>query len=210
VNRIAFVGKMHAGKTTSASFLVKRGYEKLSFATPVKKITEKMLNTFAQEVFGPDHPYVEVNDDTKNDPAIRGLAQFVGTQLGRQWTGNENLWCDIAEAKIIPYDPHRLWVVDDCRFWNEHAMLKRNGFIIIRVTRPESDRMESIMRELERKTPTDSVDTRREKLFNILAHESEQLADDFDVDYEFDARNPKGIEEHIGVLVGELEHASIR
>src|SRR5215211_3043404 len=161
MNRIAIVGQMHAGKTTCANSLRKRGFDRYSFAQPLKDITGKMLTVFERRVMNPNAEPIQMTDDLKGHPAIRKLLQIVGDDIGRQWTGNPNTWVELLEQKLEKASAHELLVIDDCRYWNEYDMLKSQGFVFIRVNRDEIERITSITSELERTMPHLTVDDRR-------------------------------------------------
>src|SRR5690606_36949048 len=88
--KVAFIGKMGSGKSTAAQYLVDRyGFVRLAFADPVKIVTTQMLNQFQAylHVYGistvdPYRPWTLADlDARKNDPIIRKMIQFVGTEL---------------------------------------------------------------------------------------------------------------------------------
>lgn len=201
---------MHAGKTSLANTLVPRGFERLSFAQPVKDISAKMLTVFAREIISPNYPDITIDDKLKGHPAIRKLCQIVGTELGREWTNNPNTWVDRMAARLENSSIHEQFVVDDCRFMNEYKMLLNNGFVFVRVNRNEVDRLESIIGELERTMPNVSVDDRRGKLMEILSHPSEELAEQFEVHFEFLGKSVAHIENFAKGLIGEQHLALVQ
>ena len=174
--KIAFIGKMMSGKTTSAIHLSKNhGFTRLAFADPIKVASAVMLNTFSMFVSDvvdkrilPIWDYDRIQE-YKTDPAVRKLLQLVGTELGRQLIGYENLWVDMLmkEVEYLESSGTRDIVIDDCRFPNEAEALRESGFTLIRVTRPDDER-EALVRE---KYP----DTFEE----ILSHPSETSLDVF-------------------------------
>src|SRR6478752_1282773 len=145
--RIAFIGLMHSGKSTAAQhFVDKYGAWRPSFADPVKDIAVNTLNNVIQYLPKND---VRVNramlNEIKNNPHVRNLLQFIGTELGREWTGNPNIWIDTLLRRIDDEEDYaarehnaQLIVVnDDCRFQNEAQALRENGFVLVRVHRDE-------------------------------------------------------------------------
>lgn len=209
MNRVAFVGQMHAGKTTAAKELMSRGYERVSFAGPVKDVAGKMLTVFVQTI-DPHHKEIVVDDKLKGHPIIRKFLQFVGTELGREWTENPDTWVELARRELEPYNPLLNTVIDDCRYWNEYDMLRKQGFVFVRILRNEDDRIASIMGELERTMPTATVDERRDALYDILSHESERYAQEFPVEYEFTGRSVEHIQKYVQAFVGEIAFAAVR
>jgi hypothetical protein len=113
---IAFIGKTGAGKTTAAQIMVERfGYERLSFAAPLKVMLgtttdRKRLQEFGTEVVRAYEPDAWVN-------------LFLAEVERREAGGTSELG-------------HPRFVVDDCRFPNEAQALAARGFHIIRIAAP--------------------------------------------------------------------------
>lgn len=115
---IGITGKAGSGKTSAAEVLVKKGYCKLSFATPVKQIAKS---------FG---------WDGKKDERGRRLLQRIGTEVGRDY--NPQIWVQMMAQRIKDIeDCNKLYmaetcvVIDDVRFSNEAEFVKyMDGFII--------------------------------------------------------------------------------
>jgi dephospho-CoA kinase len=167
-NKIAFIGKMMSGKTTASKFLVEsREFGRLAFAYPVKEFSVRTLNSLAH-MFGREQNWtMETLEQRKSEPQVRKLLQLVGTELGRELVGYENVWVDLLIDKVEYMD--RV-VVDDCRFPNEAEALKEAGFTIVRVIRPEQDRLEAV-----RQAYPDSWE-------DIIRHPSETSLDHFEAD----------------------------
>jgi hypothetical protein len=113
-------------------------------------------------------------EQKKGHPAVRKLLQLVGTELGRELIGYENVWVDKLIQRALHIENA---VVDDCRFPNEAEALRRHGFTIIRVERPVADRMEMM------------VENYPETYQEILLHPSELGLDSFEADVIFYAEN---------------------
>lgn len=183
--RIAVVGKMHSGKTTLANMLVDNDYERIAFADPVKRISAEMLTHLAQGTesvtrWQPNYHYYYDYDDMnvlKADPAIRKLLQLVGTELGRQWLGPEDLWIQMFKNDIKGISESEPIVNDDCRFVNEGAALREMGFTIIKLVRDETERIDSIRRALKSKMVHSSDHEIDVALVEILSHGSETEVD---------------------------------
>lgn len=203
MQRIAIVGKMHAGKTSTAKLFMDAdpNFARLSFAQPLKDVAGKMLTIFMRDVCGRNEPII-IDDKMKGDPIIRQFLQFIGAELGRVWSGNPDVWVDKAKETIERY-PSQMYVVDDCRYWNEYRMLKDKEFTFIRVSRDETDRIASIMGELERTMRDSSFIERRDTLQKILAHSSEQHAVDFPVDYTVSADSISELKTKLIQTLGE-------
>lgn len=110
--RVAFTGPAGAGKTTQAQMLrAKYKGDVLSFATPLKKVT--------RDLFG---------EQMEDSTFARQANQQVGV-LCRNLAG-PGFWVEKLVAKV---SPNRNCFVDDMRFMNEYHILKRLGFIIVRL-----------------------------------------------------------------------------
>jgi adenylate kinase family enzyme len=153
---IAFIGKAGAGKSTVADILVERfGYEKLSFAAPLK-----------------------AGCATQTD---RSLLQRVGAGVRELY---EDFWVNLflAEvARVTTFDsevdhPLKAYnqakiVVDDCRYPNEVQALKAHGFVIVRIASLQQTRIDRLKQN--GKLQDDDQ----------LNHESETALDEFHADY---------------------------
>lgn len=138
--RFAFVGNKGHGKTTAAKYLVENyGFTRMSFADPVKDISVNMLNEMVAYLDGIDgfsHGRVnrELLESMKYSLPIRKLLQLVGTELGREYFGDKDIWVDAMQANLDSASGNI--VIDDCRFLNEAKMLTDNDFTICRIVRP--------------------------------------------------------------------------
>lgn len=106
MHRICFIGKMACGKTFASNILQTfyPNIEKLSFASPVKKIAV-------------EHFQMATKD--------RKLLQIIGT-TGRAI--DENVWVNKLLDKMRE---GKSYVIDDARFINECNHLRKKGFTII-------------------------------------------------------------------------------
>ena len=106
--KIAILGKMGSGKSTSANYLKEKyNFEIHSFGYPVKK--------FAKEIF---------NDHSKNRKLIQDFAQKIKEI-------DPDVW---IKYLINNVDLKKNIVIDDLRFPNEYSVLKKNGFKIIKLS----------------------------------------------------------------------------
>lgn len=122
-----FVGKAGVGKSYNAKFVIEKyGYQVAKFAYPVYMIAEKYFNM--------------KNKDRK-------LLQVIGTDAGRDQINSE-IWVKRFEEdmKIVKMTTKILnksipkFVMDDCRFPNEHQILKEFGFVGIYIDVPDKIR----------------------------------------------------------------------
>jgi hypothetical protein len=143
---IAFIGNKGHGKTTAAKYLVNNyGYTRMSFADPVKDITVDMLNVMR------DHLHMEhieidrgILEAWKQYEPVRKLLQLVGTELGRDFFGEEDIWVKQMERKLedVPeIVENKRVVIDDLRFINEAEMLRERGFTLVLLDRPDVPRI---------------------------------------------------------------------
>ena len=115
---IGLTGKAGCGKTTAAKVLVEKGFQRLSFATPVKHVAKR---------FG---------WDGEKDEKGRRLLQLIGTEIGRWY--DPDIWVKEMARKILDvedtnkyYMDQTMIVIDDVRFNNEAKLIKDlDGFVI--------------------------------------------------------------------------------
>jgi len=116
VPNIYFCGKAGAGKTYSAKHLMKKfGAIQAKFAFPV---------------YGLAYDYFRM------DKKDRNLLQVIGTDCGRDLVDGD-IWVKrfVEDTKIVQLAREKLGlpsvglVCDDCRFENEHRILKENGWV---------------------------------------------------------------------------------
>lgn len=131
-----------SGKSTVAAYLTEHGFYTVPFARPLKL----MLRTFLIQL---GYAYDEIDhylDAGKNDviegirTTPRQLMQLLGTEWGRQCVHPEvwlMCWERTAQQKLNAGIPV---VVDDCRFPNEAAIVRRLGGELWRIERPGTDR----------------------------------------------------------------------
>jgi hypothetical protein len=141
--RIAFVARRKSGKSTAADLLIERGYTRLSLADPVKDAAVDMLNHFwylhlhgKRDIFTRD----EIN---ANKAAFRPLLEWVGTTFGRDYLGTPDRWIRLFEKRLNEIDGPV--VCDDMRLPNEANELRDMGFTIVKIVRPELDRLEALL-----------------------------------------------------------------
>jgi len=114
--RIAFSGKMQVGKTTSATYLVKKyGFIKLAFADKLKEIARDLF----PEQF-----------ETGEKP--RKLLQDLGIKMREI---DEDVWVNYVLRKIKNLPKETNIAIDDLRFLNEYKALKNEGFFVVRIIR---------------------------------------------------------------------------
>jgi len=157
---IAITGKLRSGKDSAAAYLVDRyGYTRFAFGDELKRL--------AHEIF-----------DVPMEPKPRDLYQWFGQTMRQR---DPDVWVRkcferisymyrVAErnngtlAKSLP-------VLSDVRQPNEFTRCRSEGYVIIRIVRPEFDRLAAA-------TATDTFSP------DDLRHDTESHVDGFSVDYE--------------------------
>lgn len=136
---IAIVGAAKAGKSTVAETLNNLGFEKMSFAAPLKEMLSAMGLDYEKDLAGADKE--------KPNALLCGKTPRHAMQtLGTEWRDmiDKRLWSNIMQHRINiilthppkPGLPHLIYI-DDCRFEHEVEMLKAFNATFWRVRRPE-------------------------------------------------------------------------
>ena len=129
---IGLSGKKGSGKSYYTSYIIKTyNFIELSFAYPLKKSLELILNLSYDELYG------EKKDSYNNQYHCynRELMQWLGTEVFREefnkkFNYNGSVWVDNVK-NIILQNPNKNYVISDVRFLNEIEMIKSlNGIII--------------------------------------------------------------------------------
>lgn len=127
---IALTGLAGSGKSTASKYLVeKHGYELVKFAGPLKDML-RAIGFGEDDIEGSGK---ELSNSLLCDKTPRHAMQTLGTEWGRKcigetfWTG---LWVDTATGVIAKGG--RV-VVDDCRFPNEAAEIRKLGGVVWRM-----------------------------------------------------------------------------
>jgi len=135
-------GVARSGKDTIGEGLAKHGYERVSFADPMRRALYKMDMIIGADTKGRLWRLAEVVDDigwddakTAMDSEPRRLLQVFGTEVGRDMFG-ENFWVDQA-LKIVNARPEQRFVFTDVRFENEvEAVRNLPDSYLLKVERP--------------------------------------------------------------------------
>lgn len=150
---ISFSGKKGSGKSTAADYIARKyGYTKLSFATPLKELCDKLILALADRLYSSDYSIAEWCYKYYKSEALRNklelaydhmlqnradflsidefnktrhIYQYIGTDVCRAF--NETIWVDILVKGIRP---NRRYVIDDCRFKNELTIADKSFYII--------------------------------------------------------------------------------
>jgi hypothetical protein len=167
--KLALCGRLRSGKDTAARYLTLfYDFQQFAFADPLKR--------YLHEIF----PHVP------REPKPRRLLQLFGQKMREI---DPDVWVNLTMHKIDEYlrqyacDCSPLKprvVVTDCRQRNEYARLKDAGFVFVRINANDELRIRRAVEAGDDFTAED------------LAHETELLVDQFEVDYEvYNDRTPE-------------------
>lgn len=158
---IGLTGRMYAGKTTVADFLVQKyGYKKLAFADALKQMLVAAGMCTVDECYG------------KKTEQSRWLLQKIGTEIFRKQV-HADFWVQQTAKKVIELlGAGGRVVVDDIRFPNEaklvHAYMGTG--LLVRVSR-------------------EYIPFEEKAAAGIDGHESEALVDSLPVDADISAQS---------------------
>jgi hypothetical protein len=142
---IVLVAPRKSGKTTAAQALVDIGFVRVGLADAVKDAAVRMLNALYRGPFytGED-PLVFNKEHIERDKAVfRPLLEWLGTSFGRDYLRRPDRWIRMFEQKTRLMSD--LVVCDDMRLPNEADELRKMGFLIVRVVRPEAERRAALI-----------------------------------------------------------------
>lgn len=151
--KVGLVAKRHSGKTTLANMLIERGFERRAFADPLKDTWVRMFNLFLVQI-GREPTFTREQLDAEKELHRLDLERL-GTVHGRRL--DDRCWIDLFRRSILADESYNqrhgintLMVVDDVRFLNEVDALRELGFTIIKITRDEDERIDSIRAALRK------------------------------------------------------------
>jgi len=124
---IALHGLAKSGKTTVADFLEKKGYQRHSFATPLKNML-KCIGLRDEHLYG---ALKEAQTPLLCGKTPRFAMMKLGTEFGR-----DTIHPDIWIIAWINTRPEGNVVVDDLRFPNELQALTDINAVTIKIVRP--------------------------------------------------------------------------
>lgn len=183
VIKIGLTGRMKSGKGVVKDYLVNRhGFRSMAFAEPVKMASVAAINAALRQIGYGGFMTLEVLDRDKS--LLRGMPQFIGTDLGRNYLDSPGIWIDMLvervgewEDQCLTQDDNVRVVVDDCRFLNEADALRTYGFSIVKIVRPYADRLYSIISDLRSYDRNLSFTEAEEIARQKMEHESEREVD---------------------------------
>lgn len=127
-----------SGKTTVANYLIRYGYQRVSFAEPIKEMAAVLLENLG---YTPAAASYRAHEDKyaripEIGVTVRHVLQTLGTEWGRECLHPEVWlisWRHRADRALAA--GHNV-VVDDVRFLNEAELLRGQGAQLWRITRP--------------------------------------------------------------------------
>lgn len=138
---IGLTGKKRSGKDTTADYLVEKyGFEKISFATPLKEICKILFSFSDNQLYGDEKEEI----DKRWDISPRKVFQFIGTNLFRDRMSElipnieKNFWVKCTE-EILESKLNKNIVVTDCRFDNEVNVIKKHKGYVFRINRENNN-----------------------------------------------------------------------
>lgn len=133
---VAFAGYAQAGKDTAAAALIAEGWERISFAEPMRDAMaalDPIVSAHAGITRYTDAVAEHGYDEAKGKyTEIRRLMQRLGTEVGRELFG-QDFWVERAMAQV---KPGGRYVITDCRFPNEAEAVRAAGGLVVRIRRP--------------------------------------------------------------------------
>jgi len=130
---IGIAGKKQTGKSTAAARLEDHGFNRVSFATPMKLVARTILRQI-----GLSQAQIDDAEANKEAPlpivhfSYRKMLQTLGTDWGRKL--NPDLWILAAERDIDLCGTTNI-VIDDVRFENEADFIRSKGGLIVHIFR---------------------------------------------------------------------------
>lgn len=179
VNRYAFIGRRHVGKSTATDII--RSFEgnasvRYAFADPLKNAFVEAFRAF-QVAIGEQPTFTREELDANKNYYRQQLEDF-GTKFVRDRYAPD-FWVQLMKKNLDRTSSHVLIVVDDCRFLNEAELLRSEGFRLVRLYRNDEERAASILETRGIIYPTE------EEIKSVLAEKmpSEVEVDDIETDF---------------------------
>lgn len=165
---IALTGKFRSGKDVIAAHLVERyGYTRFAFGDELKRYANELFPHESEAGRKPRELYQWFGQTMRQrdpDVWVRKCFEYITHRNGVMDVYFEAPWNAHAKVPFLP-------VISDVRQPNEYDRCRSEGYVIIRVTRPDSDRLATA-------ATTDNFDGA------AINHETESYVDGFAVDYE--------------------------
>lgn len=123
---IGISGLARVGKDTAAGFIQDNieGYERASFADPIKEMLMIGLGMSAEQMYGGE---VREKIDPRYGCTPRHLMQTLGTEWGRDII-DQNIWVNAMKSKLGTIEGGL--IIPDVRFESEAEFIRKNGVLI--------------------------------------------------------------------------------
>ena len=132
---IALFGHMGSGKTTIADVLSRKGYQRISFAGPIKSIAELAYGKVAK---GAMYATFDQATGVLLKKSGREILQGIGETIKAV---DRDFWMRCFDRQVLAYGDTPL-VVDDGRFMLEFDALRRLGWLTVGVNAAEAVRFQ--------------------------------------------------------------------
>ncbi|WP_069752952.1 hypothetical protein [Streptomyces sp. EN16] len=152
MGNIGIIGRARVGKDTAGQWLVdNRGYRRIGFADPLKEAALKvdpLIEQIDMAFLGVDeHPDVRLSElvrkygweEAKEAPEVRRFLQELGAAVRAI---DEDFWLRAAMKRVQEANESGVpAVITDVRYPNEAASLKRAGFHLVYIERPDVEQL---------------------------------------------------------------------
>ena len=126
------------GKTTVAKALAPYGYERISFAQPLRDMLTPLLETLGYHEGYLNKPHLKERPLREIGVSARDLLRTLGTEWGRTCV-HPDIWAMLASSQIREVQRSGgLVVIDDVRFPNEAELIRKHGGQLWLITRKDA------------------------------------------------------------------------
>ncbi|MGW6638474.1 deoxynucleotide monophosphate kinase family protein [Streptomyces cyaneofuscatus] len=145
MGNIGIIGRARVGKDTAGQWLVdNRGYRRIGFADPLKEAALKLDPIVEVDNVG-DYYRLAENvaefgwEAAKEDHEVRSILQELGAAVRAI---DEDFWLRAAMKRVQEANESGVpAVITDVRYPNEAASLKRAGFHLVYIERPDVEQL---------------------------------------------------------------------
>ncbi|CAM5388007.1 hypothetical protein ACTFBT_01225 [Streptomyces microflavus] len=152
MGNVGIIGRARVGKDTAGQWLVdNRGYRRIGFADPLKEAALKLDPLIEQIDMAylavDERPDVRLSDlvgsygweEAKEAPEVRRILQELGAAVRAI---DEDFWLRAAMARVQEANEAGVpAVITDVRYPNEAASLRRAGFHLVYIERPDVEQL---------------------------------------------------------------------
>lgn len=161
---VGIIGKKGSGKSECSKVLIgKYDFQKLSFAQKLKETVSDLFDIPLELLYDPKF---KETYDYRWGKTYREIMQLFGTEVGR--CIYSDIWIYHTEKKILQ-EAFKNFVIDDVRFKNEAALIKKYKGLLIRVNRPSIKNIEADLHKSETEQDEIFVDV---EIYNLSSIEN--------------------------------------